>query len=341
VSADQGAALPLILERLRSVPGAAYVSAGTDIPLGNTSNAGNYSVEGLAPMTADTRPRVYRHRVAPGFFSAIGLELIAGRDFTAADIQTERRVAIVSEGIAQRFWPGEHAAGRAIGQRIKNGPPESTSPWLDIVGVVRDSRYRALPRNPTPDPDLFLPLAAGRRDFALVIRTRAEPAALADTIRRELRTVAPAAAIYDVQTMEALVTAQMARPRFVTWLMGFFAGVALLLAAIGVYGVMAQAVARRTQEIGIRMALGAAHGDILRLVIGRGLLLIGAGIAVGAGLALLLARAIRALLFGVSHADPLTFAGVAALLTLVALVATWIPAWRAMRVDPLVALRRE
>jgi putative ABC transport system permease protein len=337
---EQGAMLPLILERLRGVPGVAHAGAGSDVPLGGYSNAGYYAVEGLAPMTADTRPRVYRHRVAPGFFSATGLDLVAGRDFTAADMQT-RRVAIVSEGIAQRFWPGARAAQRAIGQRLKGGPVESTAPWMEIVGVVRESRYRALPRNPTPDPDLFMPLAPGSRDFALVIRTSVDPASLAGTIRHELRAAAPDATIDDVQTMETRVGAQMARPRFVTWLMGLFAGVALLLAAIGVYGVMAQAVARRTKEIGIRMALGAARGDILRLVMGRGLLLIGAGIVVGSGLALALARAIRALLFGVSHADPATFAGVAALLALVALAATWIPAWRAMRVDPLLALRRE
>jgi putative ABC transport system permease protein len=339
--AEQGAALPAILERLRGVPGVARVSAGTDAPLGGYANAGIYSAEGQPAMSAENIPRAYRHRVAPGFFSVLGLDLIAGREFTDADVQSARRVVVISEAVAQRFWPGERAAERAVGQRIKYGRADSNAPWLDIVGVVRESRYRELPRNPDPDPDLFLPLAPGSRAFALFIRTHVDAAALTDTIRRELRTAAPDATIFEVSTMEALVRAQMARPRFVTWLMGLFAGVALLLAAIGVYGVMAQAVARRTQEIGIRMALGAARGDILRLVIGRGLLLIGAGVIIGAGLALLLARAIRALLFGVSHADPVTFAGVAALLTLVALAATWIPAWRAMRVDPLVALRRE
>ena len=179
------------------------------------------------------------------------------------------------------------------------------------------------------------------RNFSVLLRTAVPPETLIETARRAIRGVEPGATIFDVATMEERVAQQMTRPRFVSWLMGVFAGLALLLAAIGVYGVLAQQVARRTQEIGIRMALGAGAGEILRLVLTRGMTLVGTGLAAGALGALLLSRLLDTVLFGVSQTDPVTFGGVMLTLGVVALVATWIPARRAMRVDPLVALRRD
>ncbi len=222
-------------------------------------------------------------------------------------MQTPNTV-IVSEALARRFWPDQDP----IGKRIKTGTIESTAPWLTIVGVVREAKWRGLPRNPTADPDLFFPFRPQSRNFSLLVRTRVPPETVIDSVRRAIRAVEPGATVFNVATMEERVAERMARPRFVSWLMGVFAGLALLLSAIGVYGVLAQNVARRTQEIGLRMALGASTGEILRLVLRRGLGLVGVGLAIGAAGALAMTRLLQTLLFGVSQTDPVTFGGVIA-----------------------------
>jgi predicted permease len=278
----------------------------------------------------------------------MGIRLVAGREFTEAEMVEEGRQRqgvepagpppiIVSERLVDRFWPGQDP----IGKRMKFGAPDSTAPWMRIVGVARETKMRSLPENDTTDPDVFQPFRPQVRTFSVMLRTAVPPETLVETVRRAIRGVEPGATVFNAATMEERVSRQMARPRFVSWLMGAFAGLALLLAAIGVYGVLAQQVARRTQEIGIRMALGAGAGEILRLVMRRGLGLVGLGLAIGAAGALAMTRLLQTLLFGVSQTDPVTFGGVMAVLGTVALVATWIPARRAMRVDPLVALRRD
>jgi putative ABC transport system permease protein len=321
-----------------AVPGVERVGLGSfSIPL-TGSSAINYSAEGQLAMGAQDRPRAYRHFVMPGFLGTLGITLVAGRDFTHAEAQMQTpNTVIVSEALTRRFWPDQDP----IGKRIKTGGVDATDPWLTIVGVVREAKWRGLPRNSTADPDLFFLFPPQSRNFSLLVRTRVPPETVTDSVRRAIRSVEPGATTFNVATMEDRVSGRMARPRFVSWLMGVFAGLALLLSAIGVYGVLAQNVARRTQEIGIRMALGAGAGEILRLVLRRGLGLVGLGLAIGAAGALALTRLLQTLLFGVSQTDPVTFGGVIAVLGAVALVATWIPARRAMRVDPLVALRRD
>jgi predicted permease len=326
-----------VLDRVRTLPGVLRAAAGSDMPLGNDASAFFFSAQGQPPVTAQNRPRAYRHRVTPGFVETLGLRLIAGQDFIDADMQPDSRRVIVSESLVQRFWPGE----RGVGRQIKIGRPEDPSPWLAIAGVVADSKYRGLPRNDTSDPDIYVPFQPRVRNFALLLHTSVPPDSLIGSVRQAVRDVEPAATVSNVSSMADRVREQMARPRFVSWLVGAFAGLAMLLAAIGIYGVLAQSVARRTPEIGLRMALGATRGDILQLVLGQGLWLIGLGLAAGIGGAIALMRLIRTLLFGVTDTDPLTFAGVATLLFLVALLATWLPAQRAIRVDPLVALRHE
>jgi predicted permease len=326
-----------IAERVGAVPGVERVGLGSSIPLLGAS-AINYSAEGQSPMGAQDRPRAYRHFVMPGYLKTLGITLIAGREFTDAEAQMRTpNTVIVSETLARRFWPDQDP----IGKRVKTGSVDSTDPWLTIVGVVREAKWRGLPRNSTADPDLFFPFQPQSRNFALLVRTRVPPETVTDSVRRAVRAVEPGATLFNVATMEERVSGRMARPRFVSWLTGVFAGLALLLSAIGVYGVLAQNVARRTQEIGIRMALGASAGEILRLVLRRGLGLVGIGLAIGAAGALAMTRLLQTLLFGVSQTDPVTFGGVMLVLGAVALVATWIPARRAMRVDPLVALRRD
>jgi putative ABC transport system permease protein len=326
-----------IAEQVSGVPGVERVGVGSSIPLTGWS-ATAYTAEGQPATTAQDRPRTFRHTVMPGYFRTLGITLLAGRDFTDADVQQETPTSvIVSEPLTRRFWPDQDP----IGKRIKIGTSDSTNPWLTIVGVVRDAKLRGLPRNPTSDPDIYQPFDPQTREFALLLRTRVPPETTIDSVGRAIRAVEPSATLSSVVAMEERVARRMARPRFVSWLMGVFAGLALLLSAIGVYGVLAQTVARRTQEIGLRMALGAAQGDILRLVMRRGLGLVGVGLAIGAACALLMTRLLQTLLFGVSQTDPVTFAGVMLTLGAVALLATWIPARRAMRVDPLVALRRD
>ena len=275
----------------------------------------------------------------PGFFKTLGIRLVAGREFTDAEVQQETPTSvIVNETMTRRFWPNQNP----IGKRIKIGAPDSTDPWLTIVGVVRRCEVaRAAAESDDGSRHLSAVPARRSRNFALLVRTRVPPETTIDSVRRAIRAEEPGATMFNVATMEERVSGRMARPRFVSWLMGVFAGLALLLSAIGVYGVLAQTVARRTQEIGLRMALGAGRGDILRLVMRRGLGLVGVGLAIGGVCALLMTRLLQTLLFGVSQTDPVTFAGVMLTLGAVALLATWIPARRAMRVDPLVALRRD
>jgi predicted permease len=326
-----------IREALRGVPGVQEVALSSDTPLDGDSSAIFYTAEGQPPVNAQNMPRAYIHRVTPDFFRALGVRLVRGRDFTEDEMDGKHGVVIVSEGVARRFWAGQDP----IGKRVKQGRPGTESPWWTIVGVVDEMKYRALPRNPTPDPDVYLPLSEQARRFAITLRTGVDPASVAGAVRNALLGVDKTAAVFGVVPMTQRVAEQMARARFIGWLMTIFAAAALLLAMLGIYGVIATAVAQRTQEIGIRMALGAARGDVLRMVAAQGLSMVGIGIAIGLAAAVVVTRVIQRLLFGVSPTDPLVFTAVALLLLFVALIATYLPARRATRVDPLVALRYE
>jgi len=239
--------------------------------------------------------------------------------------------------VVQRFWPGQDP----IGKRIKDGGPESKSPWSTIVGVVSEMKYRGLPNNPTADPDVFVPFSERGRNFTLLVRTALDPSSLTSSVRKVLHDADRTAVVYNVATMQELIGDETARSRFTGWLMAIFAGAALLLAMIGIYGVMAYSVSRRTQEIGIRVALGADRQDVLKLVVGRGMGLIGIGLALGAAAAPALTRMIGSLLYGVRSTDVLSFVAAALILALVALVACLVPASRACRIAPAVTLRNE
>jgi putative ABC transport system permease protein len=243
---------------------------------------------------------------------------------------------IVSERVVTRFWPRQDP----IGKRIKQGGLTNRSPWLSIVGVVGDMKYRGLPDNPTPDPDLYFPFIDRAQQVSLVVRTSTAPASLAPSVRAAVRGVDSTITIYDVTPLNELVGRQTAQSRFTMWLMGIFAGCALMLAVVGIYGVMSYLVTQRTREIGIRLALGADGSDILRLVVGNGARMIGAGIVIGVAAAVALQRLVASLLFGVSAADAASLFAVV-LLAAVALVACYLPALRATRVSPLNALRYE
>jgi predicted permease len=259
-----------------------------------------------------------------------------GRTFLESELTPDASAVIVSERVVTRFWPGQDP----VGKRIKIGSLTSANPWLSIVGVVSETKYRGLPDNPTADPDLFFPFLDRSQQVSLVVRTSVPPASVAQPVRSSIRGVDATIAIYNVSPMTELVGRQTAQSRFTMWLMGVFAAAALLLAVVGIYGVMSYLVTQRTREIGIRLALGAGGADILRLVVGNGARLIAAGIVIGVAGAFALQRLVSTLLFGVTAADTASVFAVA-LLGAVALIACYLPAVRATRVSPIAALRHE
>jgi predicted permease len=325
-----------ILRRLSALGSVESASIATDAPLSG-SNAVFYTAEGQSPMNPQAMPRAYFHRVSPDFFHTLHTRLRFGRAFTIDEIHRNANVAVVTENMVKRFWPGQDP----IGKRIKVGGLDSSRPWLTIVGVVEELRYRGLPQNPTADPDLFQVFNERSRDFSVLVRTSLEPTAILAAIRTTLRQAEPSILIYSASTLEDLIDRETARPRFTGWLMAIFAGIALVLALIGIYGVMAYTVSRRTREIGLRMALGAGRWEVLRMVAGRGVALVTVGLLLGTAAALALTRMMETLIYGVSSTDPLTFAAAAGLLAALAMVACLLPASRATRIDPAIALRDE
>jgi putative ABC transport system permease protein len=273
--------------------------------------------------------------VAPGTFTALGIPLVRGRDFDDRDVQDAPMTAVVNDALARRALPGQDIIGHKIVCAFDTLEP------MTIVGVVGDVR-QAGPADESR-PECYMPyLQHGYNGATLsvVIRTAKDPMALAETVRRKARELAPAVPVR-FTTLDALTAQNVAQPRLRALLIGTFAAVALVLAVIGVFGVMAYAVSQRTAEIGVRMALGATSGQILRLLFGRATAMIGIGLAVGFIGAALTTRFLASLLFAVKPTDPVTYVGVAALLATTSFVALYVPASRATRVDPLVALRQE
>ncbi len=327
-------------ERLQAMPGAQSAALASDLPLSGSTSAGPIELEGRHEAPAGGEFRMYRHRVTPGFFSTLGIPLIKGRDFTADDHAQAPGVVIISEAMARRYWPNEDPIGRRLREDIRGA--STPAPWLEIAGVVGEIKYRGLPQNPTADPDVYFPLPQSPvGNLFLAARSGVDPNSLVAAVRGVLRELDPDLPVYEVTTMAESVANQTTRSRFSAWLLGVFGALALALAAVGIYSVMAYAVEQRSREIGIRMAMGARAADVLKMVIRQGMKLALLGVALGLGAALALTQLMKKLLFGVAAADPLTYGVIALLLTLVALLACWIPARRATKVDPIIALRCE
>jgi predicted permease len=272
--------------------------------------------------------------VSPEYFSTIGVGIVAGRAFTAGDRPDTPRVAIVNETLARRFWPGESAIGKIFHTRGGEGPA------FQIVGISADHKVVTLSERPTP----FLHVPRNQRPnsySAIIARTRGDAGALLRDMRRELLALDPNVVFVENQTMEAEVDATLLPMRISAWLVSGVGVVAMTLAAVGLYGVIAYSVARRTREIGIRIALGARPASVVRMVMRQGLLVAAAGLAAGCALAALAARAIAGLLYGVGPSDPVSWVVAAALLLAVSAAANFVPAWRASRVNPTQALRIE
>ena len=337
-SAQRSAFYKQVLERIKSAPGVEAVGATSRVPLTQGGTSGTISGENSAVGPGDLPVEAEWRWVTPDYFKAIGTTLMAGRTFTEADSEGAPLVAMVDESFAQRYYSNEDP----VGKRIKRGKLDSTRPWMTIVGVVRSVRSRRL--DAASEVQVYFPFYQDPTAYnmSLVIRTSAaDPLSLSGTVRAAIQSLDNNQPVYDVFTLRQIVGDSMAQRRFSMLLMGMFAALALALAAVGIYGVMSYSVAQRTHEIGIRIALGAQTSDVLKLVIGQGMMLTLIGVAIGLAAALALTRLLETLLFGISATDWVTFTEIAALLTAVALVACYLPARRAMRVDPMIALRQE
>ncbi|MEO8657115.1 MAG: ABC transporter permease [Bryobacteraceae bacterium] len=324
-----------VLRRVRGVAGVELAAVGDSLPPDRQGDADTFQLEDRPLAPGAMNPVVSVASVGPDYFRALGVPLLRGRYFDDHDKADAAPVAIVSEGFAKHFFPGEDA----VGKRMKQSAFASNS-WLQIVGVTGNLKYLGL--NVDTDPAYYMPFAQtyGSRMF-LVVRTKGDAARLGDELRRTVQSVDAGVTIAETVTMEEALGRSVSEPRFDTILLALFAGIALLLAAIGTYGLISYSVAQRTQEIGVRMALGAAQMDVLRMVVGQGAVLGVTGIAIGLGGALALTRLLKAMLFGVGATDVATFAAAPLALLVAVLAATVLPALRAMRVSPVVALRDE
>jgi len=317
---------------VKALPGAQSVGLISTLPFSGNETDTDFLIEGRPAPPPNQEPTAWFNLVSPEYFKTMELPVIKGRSFTALDNEKSPLVVIISETMARRYFPNEEPLGKRIGR----GPDR----WREIVGVVRDVKHFGLDAD-TP-PTMYMPVRqVPGRAMTLVVRTNGDPLSLAPSLRAQVWAGDRNLAIANFGTMKDLVSASIIQQRFILLLLACFAGLALLLAAVGIYGVMSYAVTQRTHEIGIRMALGASMGDVLKLIVRNGIALTLIGVAIGLALAFALTRLMTSLLFGVTPTDALTFAMVSGGLVLVALVACFIPARRATKVDPLVALRYE
>jgi putative ABC transport system permease protein len=324
-------------ERVRALPGVAQASAILPLPISDSDAGGGFGIEGRTEPAGE-EPRADMRWINPDYFSTMKIPLLAGRDFAAQDSLKSTPVVLINQSLAKTYFPGEDP----IGKRLELPFGEGGSTKYQIVGIVRDVKHRT-ELGQEYSPELYISYAQlpFLGQMSLVVRTQADPGSLAKAIQNEVAALDPEIVLSDVKTMEQYLGNAVAQPRFSALLFGLFALIALLLAAIGLYSVMAYMVTQRTQEIGIRMALGAQAGNVLGLILKRGMTLALVGIAIGLGASFALTRLMASLLYGVSPTDAATFAVITLLLTGVVLLACYLPARRATKVDPMVALRNE
>ncbi len=332
-----------ILEEVSAIPGARTAALISRPPLAGSAGSNGLTIEGRSRDIRDLINGEF-HLVSPGYFQAMRIAVKNGRAFTPQDDANASRVMIINEALARRAWPGENPIGKRIA--CCDGAPENPN-WKEVVGVVGDVHSSGLGEQVAPE--FYLPVAQApirswdwiQRSMSVVIRTASDPAGLTRGVRQAVWNVDPATPVFDIQTLDQLLVRSTASTRFNMMLLSLLGIVGLLLAAVGVYGVIAYSVSQRTREIGVRMALGAAPERVATLVLRQGATLAALGIGLGIALAMFMTRALSGLLFGVTSSDPSTYLVVGLLLGIVALLASYLPARRAARVDPIIALRSE
>ena len=323
-----------LVERVRALPGVEYAGLSNFVPLSMNINSNSIFVEGAPQERGANIPQAMTSSASPGFIAALGADLLQGRDFVEEASDTKRREAMINETFARRFWPGQSPVGKRFSFESAAGP------WIEVIGVMRDGKYFSLSEDPTPF--VYVNLRPDNGSYlTLVVRTASDPQGVIGALRGEFQQLDANLAVYNVKTLTEHMGLPLFPARVAAVLLGSFGLLALILAAIGIFGVMSYAVSQRTREIGIRMALGANSQAILTLVVGHGLKLIVGGLAIGLTGAFAGTRLMSSLLYGVSATDAVTFAVIALLLTGVALLACYLPARRATKVDPMVALRYE
>jgi putative ABC transport system permease protein len=324
-----------LFERVKAVPGVEAVGGTDPLPLSSSNATTGFVVEGGPLLPMADRPEVGERAVTPGYFETMRVPVLKGRSFTEQDRSDTPLVIIVNEALARRYWPDEEVIGKRLG--FNEADKQN---WYEIVSIVGNVKHDRLTAE--SKPELFFAYRQYPKNFmSLVVRASSDPASLSAALREQVLAVDKDQPVFDIKTMNERMSKSMAQNRFVMLLLTVFSALALILAAVGIYGVMSYAVSQRTHEIGIRLALGAQTGDVLKMVVGQGLALTLAGVAAGVVGAVALTRLMASLLFEVSATDWLTFTLVALLLTGVALIACFVPARRATRVDPMVALRYE
>ncbi|HEX8163400.1 MAG TPA: ABC transporter permease [Pyrinomonadaceae bacterium] len=326
-----------MIRRVEALPGVRSAAITSQIPLVKQGDTGSITVEGRPDPPRGQANMVAMRIVSPHYFQTMSIRLLRGREFGDQDRADAPAVAVISEGMARRYWPGEDPTGK----RICPGKPESPDDWVTVVGVVNDVQQFGLDAESKPQMYLTYQQSGYFSPRHLVVGTNVEPTSLASAVRGAVWGIDPDQPVSNISTMEEVLSESIARQRFSTLLLGVFGVVALVLAAVGIYGVMSYSVSQRTHEIGIRMALGAQTGDVLKLAVGQGLKLVMIGVGVGLAASVVLTRVMSSLLFGISSTDPATFAVISLVLVGAGVLASYIPARRATKVDPMIALRYE
>ena len=325
------------IRRVEALPGVKSAAVTNWIPLVFQGDSIGITAEGQPNLPVSERPNAVTRVISPQYFSAMGIHLLQGRLFDERDKENSPAVSIISEAMARRFWPGQDP----IGKRFTPGDGDSPDEWIQVIGVVNDVRQFQLQAEPRPQMYLTHEQVGVFAPRYLVVKTAVDPLSMASSVRDAVWAVDRDQPVSKISTMEEILADSIVRQRFSMLLLGIFAALALILAAVGIYGVMSYSVAQRTHEIGIRLALGAQTSTVLKLALGYGLKLVVVGTLIGLVVAFGLTRLMSTLLFGISPTDPITFAGISLILISVALLASYIPARRATKVDPIVALRYE
>ncbi len=325
-----------LLQRLTTIPGVQSAATVDNVPFGVNAFNTSFMIEGRPVPAVTERPRAFYRVISPNYFRTMGIPFRRGNEFTDRDSAEMPGVAIINETATRKYWPGEDP----IGRKIKRGRPESKNPWVTIVGIAGSASQLSLREE--SQPEIYVPFLQNTTpNFSLVVRTASDPKTITGAIRKEVWATDKDLPVSNMKLMDELISNSTAQPRFYVILLTVFAALALILAAVGVYGVMAYSVTLRTRDIGIRMAVGAQPMDIFKHVIGHALMLASIGLVIGLVLAGTSTLVMKSLLFGISPADPLTLIVTALILLAVALLASYLPARKATKVDPMVALRYE